>query len=119
MRNESEVLKLIVGIATNDHRVRAVLMNGSRVNPTIIPDEYQDFDIVFVVNSLSDFTNDHSWIDVFGKIIIRQLPDEMSFGTRDHHGFTYLMILDDGHRIDLTLYPVDKTTGNYWPDSLT
>ncbi|HTE27162.1 aminoglycoside 6-adenylyltransferase [Flavitalea sp.] len=119
MRNGTEIIKLIIDIATNDDRIRAVLMNGSRANPNAIPDEYQDFDIVFIVCSLNDFTNDRSWVNVFGDIIIRQLPDEMSFGKKDHDGFAYLMILEDGNRIDLTLYPLEKITNNYWPDSLT
>src|SRR6188768_3219296 len=99
MRTASEIHNLIVDLAKNDDRIRAVLMNGSRANPNIIPDEYQDFDIVFIVYSLSDFIKDHGWVDVFGEIIIRQLPDEMSFGEKDHDGFTYLMILEDGNRI--------------------
>ena len=33
MRNEQEMLELIVNTAKNDARIRAVIMNGSRVNP--------------------------------------------------------------------------------------
>lgn len=119
MRSEAEIKQLIVDTATNDDRVRAVLMNGSRANPNVTPDKYQDFDIVFIVNNLADFTCNHSWVKLFGDIIIWQLPDEMILGTRDPDGFGYLMIFDDGNRIDLTLYPVEKITKNYWPDSLT
>jgi aminoglycoside 6-adenylyltransferase len=119
MRSEAEIKKLIINVATNDNRVRGVLMNGSRANPNLTPDKYQDFDIVFIVNSFRDFTSDHSWVKVFGEIIIRQLPDEMILGTQKPDGFGYLMILEDGNRIDLTLYPVEKITNDYWPDSLT
>jgi aminoglycoside 6-adenylyltransferase len=119
MRNGTEIINHIVDIATNDNRIRAVLMNGSRANPNIIPDQYQDFDIVFIVRKLSEFTSEHSWVNAFGKIIIRQLPGEMTFGTENQDGFAYLMIFDDGNRIDLTLYPVEKVTNNNWPDSLT
>jgi aminoglycoside 6-adenylyltransferase len=119
MRTGPEIYNLLIDLAKNDDRIRAVLMNGSRANPNISPDEHQDFDIVFIVCSLKEFTNDHNWINVFGDIIISQLPDEMSFGAMDHDGFTYLMILEDGNRVDLTLFPIDKVTNNYWPDSLT
>ena len=119
MRSGTEITKLIIDTATNDDRIRAVLMNGSRVNPNNSPDKYQDFDIVFIVKHLRDFTSDHSWVKVFGEIIIRQLPDEMILGTPDPDGFGYLMILEDGNRIDLTLYPVERVTKNYWADSLT
>jgi aminoglycoside 6-adenylyltransferase len=119
MSTASVIHSLIVDIARNDSRIRAVLMNGSRANSNIVPDEHQDFDIVFIVCSLREFINDHGWVNIFGEVIIRQLPDEMSFGAKDHDGFTYLMILENGNRIDLTLYPIDKITNNYWPDSLT
>ena len=33
MRNEQEMLELIVNTAKNDARIRAVIMNGSRANP--------------------------------------------------------------------------------------
>lgn len=119
MRSEAEIKKIIIDFATVDKRIRAVLLNGSRANQNIVPDKYQDFDIVFVVTNLKDFTSNHSWVEVFGKIIIMQLPDEMIFGTQSTDSFGYLMILEDGSRIDLTLYPVEKITKNYWPDSLT
>lgn len=33
MRNEKEMFDLILGVATGDERVRAVVLNGSRANP--------------------------------------------------------------------------------------
>lgn len=119
MRSETDIKNLIHDIASNDNRVRAVLMNGSKVNPNIAPDRVQDFDIVFIVTELTSFTRDHDWVDAFGKILIRQLPDEMSIGAPNPDGFSYLMVFEDGNRIDLTLHPVDKVIKNYWPDSLT
>jgi len=119
MRTEAVIKKLILDVATADNRVRAVLMNGSRVNSNIVPDKYQDYDIVFIVNHLPEFTADHTWVNVFGNIILQQLPDQMVIGVKDPVSFGYLMIFDDGNRIDLTLYPADKVTPGYWPDSLT
>jgi len=45
MRNEKEMLDLILNIAENDDNIRAVIMNGSRVNPHAKKDPFQDFDI--------------------------------------------------------------------------
>ena len=39
-RTEAEMLALIVGFADADDRVRAVLMNGSRVNPNVVKDPF-------------------------------------------------------------------------------
>ena len=119
MRSEAEIKALIISIATNDNRIRSVLLNGSRANPSITPDRYQDFDVVFIVNNIKSFTSNHDWTNVFGEVIIRQLPNEMTIGTPDPDGFGYLMLFTDGNRIDLTLYPSDKVRRNYWPDSLT
>ena len=118
MRSEAEIKALITSIATNDNRIRSVLLNGSRANPSITPDRYQDFDVVFIVNNIESFTSNHDWTNVFGEVIIRQLPNEMTIGTPDPDGFGYLMLFTDGNRIDLTLYPSDKVRRNYWPDNL-
>ena len=67
MRNEVEVITLILNIAKTDERIRAVLINGSRANPKIKQDKFQDFDIVYIVNKIDSFLSDHSWIDIFGE----------------------------------------------------
>jgi len=36
MRTEQEMFNLILNIAKNDERIRAVYMNGSRTNPNAI-----------------------------------------------------------------------------------
>ena len=60
MRNEAEIKNLILDFAKQDDRIRAVLLNGSRANSNINPDQFQDFDIVFIVDKLGSFTTDHS-----------------------------------------------------------
>jgi len=118
-RNSTDIRNIIVEIARSDHRIRAVLLNGSRAYQNIPPDPYQDFDIVYIVKQLQTFTNDHNWVQVFGQRIIMQLPDEMCVGEKRDEGFGYLMLFEDGNRIDLTLFPIEKVKKDYWPDSLT
>jgi len=119
MRSEEELLSLILEVAGADNRIRAVLLNGSRANPNAAKDIFQDFDIVYVVTEMSAFLRNHSWVDKFGKRIILQLPDEMTFGDKDDHAFHYLMLFEDGHRIDLTLFPLGKLSTQFKPDSQT
>lgn len=109
MRGENEMLDLILNIAKNDERIRAVMMNGSRANPNAPRDPFQDFDIVYFVTGVESFTRDHAWIDVFGERMILQMPDAMG-DPPPEPGFTfgYLMQFMDGSRIDLTLFPVAK-----------
>jgi aminoglycoside 6-adenylyltransferase len=56
------MLDLILGTARQDVRIRAVILNGSRANPNVTPDRFQDFDIVYVVTDLTPFVEDPAWI---------------------------------------------------------
>ena len=67
MRDEREMLELIVGVARKDDRIRAVYMNGSRSNRKIGKDIFQDYDIVYVVRENRPLYEDTGWIDVFGE----------------------------------------------------
>ncbi|MGI8582516.1 MAG: aminoglycoside 6-adenylyltransferase [Chitinophagaceae bacterium] len=122
MRSSDEVKKIILDKANSDNRIRAVLLNGSRVNIKVEPDQFQDFDIVYIVNQIDTFTSDHSWTSIFGDRLIWQLPDEMTFGKDEDdvtYLFHYLMLFKDGNRIDLSLFPVDKFESDFEFDSLT
>lgn len=107
MRTEKEMLELITKTAKNDPRIRAVIMNGSRANPAAPRDRFQDYDIIYIVNDIDTFTAEHNWIDIFGKRLILQMPETMSCPFADGR-FIYLMLFEDGNRIDLQLIPIEK-----------
>ena len=107
MRTDQEILDLILQIAKK-LQVDAVALSGSRTNQKIQTDEFQDYDIVFVVDNLDNLTRDISWLDQFGKRIIGQ---EVTLG----HRRLYLILFEDGNRVDLTLCPKDHI--NEWVDS--
>ncbi|MEK4706786.1 aminoglycoside 6-adenylyltransferase [Bacillus sp. FSL R10-2780] len=120
MRTEKEMLDLIINTAKEDERIRAVIMNGSRVNPNVKKDCFQDYDIIYVVKDIQSFTCNHSWIHRFGEIMIVQMPEEMSLVPADEDGeFPYLMQFMDGNRIDLMLVPVDLINKFIGQDSLS
>ncbi|WP_311505225.1 aminoglycoside 6-adenylyltransferase [uncultured Streptococcus sp.] len=107
MRTEPEILDLIFQTAKT-LQVEAVVMSGSRTNSQAPQDEFQDYDVVYVVDDLDNLTNDLSWLDQFGKRLIEQ---EVTLG----HRRLYLMLFEDGNRIDLTLCP--KQQIQEWVDS--
>lgn len=109
MRSEQEMLDLIIGTARDDDRIRAVIMNGSRANPSAPRDRFQDFDIVYAVTDVAPFWHNLAWIDRFGERMIVQLPEDMQDPppSRDG-GFVYLVQFMDGNRIDLGIYPIDQ-----------
>lgn len=120
MRTEKEMIDLIMNTAKEDERIRAVIMNGSRVNPNVKRDCFQDYDIMYVVKDIQSFTSNHNWIHRFGEIMIVQMPEEMSLVPPDGDGkFPYLMQFMDGNRIDLTLVPVDLIKKFVGQDSLS
>ena len=106
MRTEQEMLDLILDTAREDDRIRAVIMNGSRVNPNAPSDPFQDFDIVYLVSDVSPFKHNYEWIAHFGELMILQMPEDMQDPPPRGGGhFVYLMQFADGNRIDLGIYP--------------
>ena len=69
MRTETEMFDVILQTA-KVLQVDAVAMSGSRTNQKIQTDEFQDYDVVYVVDNLDNLTRDISWLDQFGKRII-------------------------------------------------
>ncbi len=108
-RDEKSMLDLIIGIANNDERTRAVIMNGSRTDPSIKQDIFQDYDIVYLVTDVAVFVEDPKWINQFGEMLIMQTPHEMDGNwPKCKDKFTYLMQFKDWNRIDLTLLYINK-----------
>ena len=107
MRTDTEMMELIVQIAET-LQVEAVALSGSRTNPQSQKDEFQDYDVVYIVENLNDLLSDLSWLDQFGMRLIEQ---HNVLG----HRRLYLMLFEDGNRIDLTLCP--KEYIQEWVDS--
>lgn len=122
MQKQDKTQNKILNLARTDDRIRAVLLNGSRANPKVNSDKYQDYDIVFIVKDFEIFLDDRSWIEFLGKPVLQQLPDEMEVGksgNEEKFTFTFLMIFEDENRIDLTLFPYEKLETHFENDSLT
>ena len=107
MRTETEIHDILIKTAKN-LKVKAVAMSGSRACLKAPKDEFQDYDVVYIVDDLDNLTSDLSWLTYFGGRIIEQ---EVSLGNRR----LYLMLFEDGNRIDLTLCPKEHI--QEWVDS--
>ncbi len=107
IRTEQEMMDLVLNVASTDERIRAVGMEGSRTNPNVPNDIFQDYDIVYFVNDMQSFIENPEWVDVFGKRIIMQTPENSELFPPELDGnFSYLMLFTDGNRIDLTICPI-------------
>ena len=107
MRTDTEMMTLILQIA-DALKVEAIALSGSRTNPQSVKDEFQDYDVVYIVDDLEDLISDLSWLNQFGNRLISQ------HNVVDHRHL-YLMLFEDGNRIDLTLCP--KEYIQEWVDS--
>ena len=107
MRTETEMMNLILQIAES-LKVDAVALSGSRTDDQAPKDEFQDYDVVYVVDDLDTLTSNLAWLDSFGTRIIEQ---HNVLGNRR----LYLMLFEDGNRIDLTICPKEHI--NEWVDS--
>ena len=107
MRTDQEMLELILGTAKK-LQVDAVALSGSRTDTKAPKDEFQDYDVVYVVDDLDTLTRDLAWLDRFGKRLIEQ------YNVLEHRRL-YLMLFEDGNRIDLTLCPKEHI--KEWVDS--
>ena len=107
MRTEIEMFDVILQTA-KVLQVDAAAMSGSRTNPNAPKDEFQDYDVVYIVEDLDALVADLAWLERFGKRMIEQhvLLD---------HRRLYLMLFEDGNRIDLTLCPKEHV--KEWVDS--
>ncbi len=98
MRSQSEMMELILSKA-KDERILLITQEGSR--NTDEADVFSDYDITYFVEDVNDF--DDTFIRDFGDIMILQKPEAMPCLK---HARTYLMMFQDGNRIDLKIAPL-------------
>ena len=103
MRSEAQVLAQLLDFARAHAAIRAVVMNGSRVNPAVRKDLFCDYDVVYYVPRPGDFLADQSWLPTFGELVMLQQNDEF---WRDQAYCIFLMLFADGVRIDLSFQPL-------------
>ena len=107
MRTETEMMNLILQIAES-LKIDAVALSDSRTNDQAPKDEFQDYDVVYVVDDLDTLIRDLAWLHQFGT---RNIEQHNILG----HRRLYLMLFEDGNRIDLALCPKEHI--NEWVDS--
>ena len=106
-RSQEQMLRLILQTAKS-LQIDAVALSGSRTDTKAPKDEFQDYDVVYVVDDLDTLTRDLAWLNQFGT---RNIEQHNILGNRR----LYLMLFEDGNRIDLTLCPKEHI--QEWVDS--
>ncbi|WP_433616080.1 aminoglycoside 6-adenylyltransferase [Paenibacillus cellulositrophicus] len=117
MRSKQEMIELLLDYAKHDDRIRLVTLEGSRTNTNIPSDAFQDYDISYFVTEMDSFKEHDGWLDFLGKRIMMQKPEDMElFPPELGNWFSYLIHLEDGNKVDLTLIPFNEVE-NYFTES--
>ena len=102
MRTEEEMISLIKDIAFKEENIRAAYIEGSRTNPNVPKDIFQDYDIVYVVTTTKPFRENKEWINHFGKILYMHYPEDNVFYPSDAENcYGWQVQFADGNRMDL------------------
>ena len=110
MRSEQEMMNLLLDYAVKDDRIRLAVLEGSRTNPNIAPDLFRDYDISYFVTDIQSFKENDRWLQSFGKRAMMQKPEDMElFPPELGNWYSYLMLFEDGSKVDLTLVPLSET----------
>ena len=67
MRTETELLNLLLQVAKT-LKVEAVALSGSRTNGQAPKDEFQDYDVVYIMEDLDGLIADLAWLDRFDSL---------------------------------------------------
>lgn len=108
MNKHQALYKRVMDYAKRHPSIRLVEMNGSRVNPNIQADDYQDFDIVFYIKDYHLFDFGVDQVHQFGDVLIMQTKDDQIPQAEDMDDwYIYLIQFEDGTRLDLTLRDIN------------
>ncbi len=108
----SETLyNLILTTAQENTAILMIGSEGSRNDPTVTPDQYQDFDITYFVSDDVFPTFDVFDRSRFGDMMIQQILPEKN-------RWCWLMQFMDGNRLDLKIQPVSVVPDYLAEDTL-
>ncbi|MCL2604368.1 MAG: aminoglycoside 6-adenylyltransferase [Defluviitaleaceae bacterium] len=120
MRTEQDMLKIVLGIAKEDERIRAVYLFGSRANPNAKKDALQDYDVAFVVTETESFQADKNWLNAFGDIAMAIESERnalLFFGRKDMSALSrrcvFNLLFNDNNSLDLVLEIKDEAAKNF------
>lgn len=109
MRSEQEMMNILIDFAINDDRIRLVTLEGSRTNKNIPPDTFQDYDMSYFVTDINSFKKNEQWLQIFGNRVMMQKPEDMElFPSELGNWYSYLILFEDGNKLDLTLIPINE-----------
>ncbi|SCB82364.1 aminoglycoside 6-adenylyltransferase [Fictibacillus enclensis] len=104
------MLEKLQTFAQKEEEIKALILNGSRVDEKIKHDIFQDYDVICLTTNVALYRENRQWIKQFGEIMIMQTPDDMGISRSDEKTgkFTFLLQFANGQRLDITFFPMDN-----------
>ncbi|EHQ59146.1 aminoglycoside 6-adenylyltransferase [Paenibacillus dendritiformis C454] len=103
------MMNMFVDFARTDQRIRLATLEGSRTNRNIPPDTFQDYDVSYFVTDIDSFKENDQWLNIFGNRQMMQKPEDMElFPSELGNWFSYIILFEDGNKLDLTLIPMSE-----------
>lgn len=96
MKQEQEIIGLLLDWARQNDNIRTVLMTSSRANPHAFTDLFTDHDFEIFVKDLEAFAMDDGWLNQFGQLIKKVVLQDGNWRTR-------LVLYEDGTKIDFQI----------------
>jgi len=89
--------------AKNQPLVRAMLLESSRASERAPVDILSDYDVLLVVSDTRPFSQDETWLQDFGKILVLFRDKGRIHGLTTYNR---LVLFEDGTKIDYIVWPV-------------
>jgi aminoglycoside 6-adenylyltransferase len=100
MLHRENAIETLQSWAEEQDSVVAMILTGSRANPSAVTDIFSDYDIQLFVTDIEPYMNDE-WLSYFGNVMIKWPLTPMS--TFDKNWITRLVLFDSGVRIDFQI----------------
>ena len=98
-----DVIDRLVQWAKNQSLVRAMVLESSRASDRASVDILSDFDVLLVVSDTRPFSQDETWLQDFGKILVLFRDKGRTHGLTTYNR---LVLYGDGTKIDYIVWPV-------------
>lgn len=113
MIKQDKILRKIINFANQEDNIRAVIMNGSRVNKNAPIDMFQDYDVIMMTDEPNIYFINQQFINSFGDLIIFQ------HNNLDDQAHVYLMLFKENFRIDMRFLSYNQVLKELQQDSLS
>ncbi|MBT6146551.1 MAG: aminoglycoside 6-adenylyltransferase [Gemmatimonadetes bacterium] len=108
-RGEEEMLALVISFAQADDHIRVVVLNGSRVNPNVKGDIFQDYDVIYFVTDVEPFRDEARIVSHFGvPVVVQKVEDQVYRPGSGDGRYTYNIQFVDGNRIDMGFVAIEE-----------